>query len=171
MIGAGGGGCGNGANGTSYSGCSGAGGGAITGTLRLTPGMYTITVGDGGKGVGGGDWQGGAGGTGGSTTLSDSNGNIIASCTGGTGGRAWFRGHWQTGVGGSSVYNSNFLTNVTQYPGSNGTGGNGNNVVYTCQQTISGNTNGVGGAGMGSSSGYTYLGEDGTSGYFKVEWI
>lgn len=171
MIGAGGGGCGNGAKGTSYSGCSGAGGGAITGTLRLTPGMYTITVGDGGKGVGGGDWQGSAGGTGGSTTLSDSNGNIIASCTGGTGGRAWFRGHWQTGVGGSSAYNSNFLTNVTQYPGSNGNGGNGNNVVYTCPQTISGNTNGVGGAGMGSSSGYTYLGEDGTSGYFKVEWI
>lgn len=171
MIGAGGGGCGNGAKGTSYSGCSGAGGGGLLGQLKLTPGVYTVTIGKGGYGVGGGDWQGSAGGTGSSTTLSDSNGNIIASCTGGTGGRAWFRGHYKLGVGGSSVYNSNFLTNVTQYPGSDGNGGNGNNVVYTCPQTISGINNGIGGSGMGSSSGYKYLGENGKDGYFKIEFI
>ena len=178
MIGAGGGGCGNGYTSSTSSGCSGAGGGAITGTLDLNPDTYTVEVGQGGYGTGGSKYKGDAGGSGTETTIKDSNNNIIAYCQGGTGGRAWTTGspihkraHVKLGVGGSSSYNGSYLSNVTQYTGSNGTGDIQDGVMFYCPETITGNSYGVGGSGAGYSEGNQFVGNDGNSGYFKITWI
>lgn len=170
IIGAGGGGCGNGASGSSYSAASGAAGGGLVVDVEIPKGTLNISIGGGGVGRGGGDYQGSAGGTGGTTTVKF-NGTSIGSCTGGTGGRAWFRGHYSLGQGGTFSKGSYIKTTVTSVTGSNGNGGNGNGTIYTCPVPISGINYGNGGRAMGSGSGYNYIGDSGSNGYVKVQFL
>ena len=169
MVAGGGGGCGNWSSNSLYSGCSGAGGGGITGLIRLNPGSYQVDVGTGGKGTGGMEWQGISGTAGGNTVLR-SGPSILVECTGGTGGRAYFPSKYQLGTRGTSNYLGEYLyTSIEQYPGSSGSGGLNNGEIYTCPSTISGITFGAGGSGSGSTTSFT--GRDGNCGYFSLEFV
>ena len=170
IVGAGGGGCGNGANGSSYSAATGAAGGGLIIDAALTKGTLSIVVGAGGTGAGGGDYQGPAAGTGGDSSVSKG-GTVIGSCTGGTGGRAWFRGGWQLGVGGSPTSGAYIVNTTTSVSGSSGDGGNWNGHVYTCDVPIAGIPYGNGGEAMGRGDSYAYIGANGSNGYVKIEFI
>lgn len=167
VIGAGGGGCGNGAKGTSYSGCSGAAGGAFIGRIFVEKGTLNYTIGTGGEKKGSGDYQGARAGTGGDTVLKFGEVPIVT-CGGGTGGHAYFRGKYSLGTGGI-VTQGSFITDVTtSIQGSNGTGGQTNGNYYTCEQPVEGIEYGAGGYGMGAGSGYTWEASNGQNGYIKI---
>ena len=170
VIGAGGGGCGNGAKGSSYSACSGAAGGSFVGRIYVEKGTINYTIGTGGSKTGGGDYQGSRAGTGGTTELKFGNTPIVT-CTGGTGGLAYFRGKYSTGTGGT-VTQGNYITGVTSsQQGSNGTGGQSSGTYFYCEQPIEGIEYGAGGYGMGKSSGYTWDASNGQNGYIKIVFV
>ncbi len=169
VIGAGGGGCGNGAKGSSNSGCSGAAGGGYRGKISLPQGTLNLLIGKGGTKTGGGDYQGDRANTGGTTSLKF-NGTNIVTCGGGTGGRAWFRGKASTGTGGSVTTGSYIVQTYQSVTGSNGQGGGGG-ALYTCPCPISGYNYGAGGNGQGLGSGYNWSGTtDGQNGYIKISY-
>ena len=176
-IGAGGGGCGNGASGTSYSAATGAAGGGLIVDTLLPIGRIGIAVGAGGAGTGGGDYSGPAGGTGENSHIywySDPEGHdetFICRSTGGGGGRAWFRGGWSLGTPGSPSTGSYITDTITSVTGSAGSGGANSGYIFTCPVPITGINYGNGGRAMGSGSGYAYIGDNGSNGYVKIVFL
>lgn len=176
-VGAGGGGCGNGANGNSDSAASGAAGGAIVVDAVFPRGRIGIAVGTGGTGAGGGDYQGPAAGSGTNSHIvwySDAQGHnetLICGATGGGGGRAWFRDGWSLGTPGTPVAGS-YITNViTSVTGSSGTGTSVGGQLCTCPPPISSIPYGNGGNAAGYPSGYAYIGDPGSNGYVKIQFL
>jgi hypothetical protein len=169
MIGAGGGGssntCEEGAS--TLSACSGAGGGGIVANVSLDAGIYVVSIGLGGYGTWGKDYLGGRCGTGGDTIFKTTDDIIIAQCFGGTGGRAWYKGNYSVGTGGTSTYNSSYVSNVSAYTGSNGTGGTTPRQIYSCPDTIPVTFHGRGGYVTCGGA----WGGDGSDGYFRLEFL
>lgn len=194
MIGAGGGGCGNGCEypNQTQSACTGAGGGGIICDVVLPVGVYSVTVGLGGSGASGTDYLGERAGIGGNSIFKTNDNSIIVECSGGQGGRAWYKNNYELGVGGSASYNSSFVSNAQTYNGSNGKCGTDSVTRYICNDTIEDEINGRGGSAYGGilvngfsllryntgknhsalmQLNYCYIGENGYDGYFKLEFL
>lgn len=170
VIGAGGGGCAQGASGSSQSAASGSAGAAYRCIIKIAKATtLQYTVGAGGASAGGGDFTGSAK-TGGTSSFSIG-GVLKVTCTGGGGGQTWFRGGSRNGAGGTVTINNNsgIQSADINVSGLQGTHGNSSGTYYRCNAPTTLGDYGKGGYAAGWSSGYRIDVQNGYNGYFKIE--